>query len=89
MDVEHLWLVGGGELGAAFIEESLLTHVSLSLMPIVLGDGVKLFGSAGCPTQLKLESSESRNGRFVQVEYSLDRVLPVSVHAPPDGPGVD
>ena len=41
--VKHLWLVGGGTLAASFLEEKLLTHISISQMPIILGGGIRLF----------------------------------------------
>ena len=41
--LEHLWLVGGGQLASAFLSQGLLTNVSISEMPIRLGTGIPLF----------------------------------------------
>jgi len=43
MNINHLWLVGGGSLASSFLESKLLTNISVSLMPIILGGGIKLF----------------------------------------------
>jgi dihydrofolate reductase len=39
----HLWLVGGGRLASAFLDAGLLTHLSISEMPVELGTGIALF----------------------------------------------
>lgn len=69
--LSHLWLVGGGRLAATFLEKSLLTHVSISLMPVSLGGGIKLFGDMEAPHQLKLLSAEPSPHGFVQLEYEV------------------
>ena len=40
---EHLWLIGGGELATAFLKKGLLTHISITEMPVILGAGIPLF----------------------------------------------
>jgi dihydrofolate reductase len=40
----HIWLVGGGKLACTFLQKNLLDSLILSIMPEVLGQGVKLFG---------------------------------------------
>jgi dihydrofolate reductase len=39
----HLWLVGGGKLASSFLEKGLLTHLSISEMPVKLESGIPLF----------------------------------------------
>lgn len=41
--LKHLWLVGGGKLASAFLESGLLTHLSVSGMPVSLKSGIPLF----------------------------------------------
>ena len=43
LNLQHLWLVGGGKLASSFLAKDLLTHVSLSEMPIKLERGIPLF----------------------------------------------
>ena len=74
MSVNHLWLVGGGSLASSFIENNLLSNISLSLMPIILGGGIKLFVQLSNPVQIKVESSKSHDAGFMQIEYSINLV---------------
>jgi dihydrofolate reductase len=53
MNIKHLWLVGGGSLASSFVESNLLTNISLSFMPILLGSGIKLFGDLPSPIKIK------------------------------------
>jgi len=70
MSIKHLWIVGGGDLVSSFIESSLLTNVSLSLMPIILGSGIKLFGDIPSPLKIQKESQKEHKAGMVQLEYT-------------------
>ncbi len=39
----HLWLVGGGQLASALLQQNLLTEICVTQLPIVLETGVPLF----------------------------------------------
>jgi dihydrofolate reductase len=67
--VNHLWLVGGGKLAASFLEEKLLTHLSISQMPIILGGGIKLFGDLQNHTKIQTISIEPHKSGFTQMEF--------------------
>lgn len=69
--VETLWVVGGGRLVGSLIKEQLLTHISVSVMPILLGDGISLIHSLPEHLYLRQESSTSISG-FTQIEYRID-----------------
>ena len=71
--VKHLWLVGGGRLASSFLEENLLTHLSISLMPIILGGGIKLFGELQSPMKIKSISVQPRESGFSQLEFVVTR----------------
>lgn len=45
MQLSKLWLLGGGQLASAFLEAGLITSVSVSEMPIELGEGIPLFAN--------------------------------------------
>jgi len=72
MNIRHLWLVGGGSLASSFIEKKLLTNISLTLMPIILGGGIKLFGDLPSPIQIKKENQVPHDSGFIQVEYTIN-----------------
>lgn len=42
-NMQHLWLVGGGKLASAFLDSGILTHLSITKMPMELGSGIPLF----------------------------------------------
>lgn len=62
------WLVGGGELAAACLQEGLLTDLVLSTIPAVLGRGVPLFAGAAASGLSLVESQVFANG-VVQSRY--------------------
>lgn len=41
----NIWLVGGAELSQRFLELRLVDEIRLTIAPILLGDGLRLFGS--------------------------------------------
>ncbi len=51
--------------------EKLLTNISLSLMPIILGSGIKLFGDLPSPIKIKKESKKPHESGMVQLEYTI------------------
>jgi len=71
MNIKHLWLVGGGRLASSFLENNLLTNISLSLMPIILGNGIKLFGDLPSPIKIKKENHKPHESGMVQLDYTI------------------
>jgi dihydrofolate reductase len=71
MNIKHLWLVGGGSLASSFLVNNLLTNISLSLMPIILGGGIKLFGDVPAPIKINKESEKTHKSGMVQLEYTI------------------
>jgi dihydrofolate reductase len=43
--IRRAWLVGGGQLAAAFRAEALITEYIVAVIPVVLGAGIPLFGA--------------------------------------------
>ena len=73
MNIKHLWLVGGGSLASSFLENNLLTNISLSLMPIILGSGIKLFGDLPSPIKIKNENYKSHESGMAQLDYTIKK----------------
>ncbi len=71
MGIIHLWLVGGGSLAASFINKSLLTDLSISQMPIILGKGISLFDPIVDQSQLNLKDCKKISTHFLQLEYEI------------------
>ena len=74
MGLSHLWLVGGGQLASSFLDANLLTHLSISEMPIRLGKGIPLFARHNLNT-LPIVNADSiqKNGyRQWEIEIATD-----------------
>lgn len=65
--------VDGGNLIRQFLAANLLHDLTLSLIPVVLGDGLPLFGDGASEQGLKLVSSKSYGSGLVQVRYEVIR----------------
>ena len=72
MGLKSVWVVGGGILARSLLEQDLLTHISASVMPVVLGNGIKLFDSLPMAAHLTQEHSVMMAG-FTQLEYRVGR----------------
>src|SRR5580658_5667214 len=44
---KNVWVVGGAELARNFIQAKLADEIRLSIMPIILGEGLQLFDEPG------------------------------------------
>ncbi len=67
----HVWLVGGGDLAAAFLAEGALDELILSVVPTTLGAGIPLIGSGVVPAGLELKSSRAYDEGLVQMHYQV------------------
>lgn len=70
--VQRAWLVGGGELAGSFHEAGLIDRYIVSLMPVVLGAGVRLLGQNGSLARLEVDALR-RFGDVVQITYRRAR----------------
>ena len=69
--LQHLWLVGGGKLASSFMNNNLITDLSISEMPIYLGTGIPLFSDYKLDDEEFAERKiEQRNG-FRQIEIAV------------------
>ena len=66
-----IWLVGGGQLNTLFLNNKMLDEIILFVMPIVLSDGIDLFGAIPKETGLELLESKTYNNGVVELRYSF------------------
>jgi len=64
-----VWLVGGADLADQFRQAGLIDEYRVFVIPVVLGQGVPLFGGQGMPTLLELASAQSHADGVVQLLY--------------------
>ena len=68
---KDIWIVGGGELIASFLNEGLIDSMLISVIPVVLGSGRPLFKD-GKETAFNLVETESFQNGVVNLVYKKD-----------------
>ncbi len=66
---EDIWLLGGSQIVQTFLEHNLIDEYIITIVPVILGNGIKLFNPSIFSTSLKLVSSKNI-GEFVELTYS-------------------
>ncbi len=67
---QKIWLVGGGQLTASFLQPNLINEFILSLIPVCLGDGIPLFpNNQGSQIGFNLLETKSYSTGIVQLHY--------------------
>ncbi len=67
---KNIWIYGGASVINQVIELSLADIFTISIIPTILGNGIKLFDKIDFETKLKLKSTRTYNG-IVDLEYEL------------------
>jgi dihydrofolate reductase len=67
----HIWLVGGAALAQAFLSEHEIDELRLSLVPVLLGDGVSLFLGEYDQQRLRLLDTTTRDTGIVEHRYEI------------------
>lgn len=63
--------IDGGKIIQSFLKAELLSEITITQIPILLGDGIPLFASLGKETKLKLISSKAFENGFVKSTYQV------------------
>lgn len=66
---EKIWLVGGGELTGAFLQQGLIDEYIVSIIPTILGEDVPLFPPLGREEKLALINAATYASGLVQLHY--------------------
>jgi dihydrofolate reductase len=66
----NIWLVGGAMLCQRFLELALVDEIRLSIAPVLLGDGLRLFGNSARENRWRLKNTIAYNTGFVELLYS-------------------
>lgn len=67
-----VWLVGGAMLCRSFLELGLVDRIILSIAPIMLGDGLRLFGAGGAEQRWCLNDVVAYKNGFVELTYEIE-----------------
>jgi dihydrofolate reductase len=65
--------VDGGVTIRQWLAAGMIDRMTISTVPVLIGDGVRLFGGTGPDIPLRLESCRSFRGGMVQRTYSVGR----------------
>jgi dihydrofolate reductase len=66
---ENIWLVGGAMLGQSFLRLGLVDEIRLMIAPVILGDGLHLFGDSGAEQKWHLKNVVAYKNGFVELSY--------------------
>ena len=67
---ENIWLVGGSELLSAFLRHKLVSELILSIIPIILGNGISLFQNINQEIKLELMKT-TKYSELVELHYGV------------------
>jgi dihydrofolate reductase len=69
---ENIWLVGGAMLCQSFLRLGLVDEIRLSIAPVILGDGLSLFGNSGTEKRWRLKNVIAYKTGFVELLYGSE-----------------
>lgn len=68
----NIWLVGGAMLCRRFLELGLVDEINLTIVPVLLGEGLRLFGGSLTEQRWNLKNVVAYKNGFVELSYSHD-----------------
>lgn len=71
LDDGDVWIVGGAALQHAFLEAGAMDRLDLFVMPVTLGDGVRLFPKSAHRMEFDLLETAALPANMVRLTYQL------------------
>jgi dihydrofolate reductase len=68
---KDIWLMGGGDLIASFLDERAIDEFVITVTPVFIGDGVPLIARRHLQVPLDLQAMERFEDGVVQLRYRL------------------
>jgi dihydrofolate reductase len=68
---KDIWLMGGGDLIASFLDEQAIDEFVISVAPVFIGDGIPLIAKRHRHVSLELRSVEHFPDGLVQLRYRI------------------
>ena len=68
---KDIWLMGGGEIIASFLDEDAIDEFVISVVPVFIGDGIPLIAPRHRHVHLDLDSVERFEDGLVQMRYCV------------------
>lgn len=70
---EGIWIVGGGTVCGEALRLGLVDEVRYSMLPVVIGEGVRFFENLGCDVALHLMEMKAYTSGMVALRYEVRR----------------
>lgn len=67
---QNIWLVGGAILCQRFLSLGLVDEIKLTIAPVILGQGLRLFSDSGAEQKWHLKNVVAYKNGFVELSYS-------------------
>jgi dihydrofolate reductase len=74
----NIWLVGGAILCQRFLALGLVDEIKLTIAPVLLGEGLRLFGGSLTEQHWDLKNVVAYKNGFVELSYRAPRALRLS-----------
>ena len=71
----NIWLVGGAMLCQHFLDLGLVDEIRLTIAPVLLGEGLRLFGGSLAEARWILKNVTAYKNGFVELSYSAPEAL--------------
>jgi dihydrofolate reductase len=68
---KDIWLMGGGDLIASFLDAHAVDEFVISVVPVFIGDGIPLIARRHREVPLELQSTERFEDGLVQLHYRI------------------
>ena len=68
---KHIWMMGGGELIASFLDAGEIDEFEIHMMPIFIGEGIPLIAPSHRDVSLRLRSSKKYPDGVVRLRYEV------------------
>lgn len=69
----NVWMAGGAALAKVFIQAKLADEIRLTVLPIILGDGLPFFEALGIEQPLHLKDVRPYKSGMVELHYEIKK----------------
>jgi dihydrofolate reductase len=70
---KDIWLMGGGELARAFLQEDQVDELYLGILPVLIGEGIRAFPEGFPDREFKLTENRTYSKGLVTLRYARVR----------------
>jgi dihydrofolate reductase len=70
---KHIWMMGGGELIASFLDDGEIDEFDIHVIPTLIGEGIPLIAPRHRDVALRLRSAKKYADSVVRLRYEVER----------------